>query len=252
MNQPLVSIITPSFQQADWLETCMLSVLNQTYPNIEYIVIDGGSTDGSKEIIERYAHKLSYWHSKKDTGQANALNIGYQKAKGTFIAFLNADDVLEHWAVETIIRVHEVNPEFGVIYGKCKTIDQQGNLIAKGQGEQIRFEGLVRKGMLPAIFQPACFFNSAYLRPDYFVNEKYEFAFDYELILHLANQKTILFVNRDLASYRVHENSKTAKHTYAANKEKLAIQQAYNPENWIKWKWLSLKNLIAKLSGKIH
>ncbi len=252
MSQPLVSIITPSFQQAAWLETCMLSVLNQTYSNIEYIVIDGESTDGSKDIIERYAPKLKYWHSKKDAGQVNALNIGYQKAKGDFIAFLNADDVLEPWAVETIIRVHEVNPEFGVIYGKCKTIDQLGNLITEGQGEQIRFEGLVRKGMLPAMFQPACFFNKAYLRPDYFVNEKYQFAFDYELILHLANQKTILFVNRDLASYRVHEKSKTALNAFAATKEKLAIQQLYNPENWLKWKWLSFKNLLAKLTGKIH
>jgi glycosyltransferase involved in cell wall biosynthesis len=252
MSQPLVSIITPSFQQAAWLETCMLSVLNQTYPNIEYIVIDGGSTDGSKEIIERFASKLKYWHSKKDTGQANALNIAYQKAKGDFIGFLNADDVLEPWAVETIMRVHEVNPEFGIVYGKCKTIDQEGNIIAEGQGEQIRFEGLIRSGMLPAMFQPACFFNRAYLRPDFFVNEKYQFAFDYELILHLANQKTIMFVNRDLASYRVHEKSKTALNTFAATKEKITIQQLYNPENWLKWKWLSLKNLLAKLTGSIH
>lgn len=252
MSQPLVSIITPSFQQATWLETCILSVLNQTYSNIEYIVIDGGSTDGSKEIIQKYASKLSYWQSEKDGGQANALNIGFKKAKGQFIAFLNADDVLEPWAVETIIRVHEVNPEFGVIYGKCKTIDQNGNLLHEGQGQQIRFEGLIQNGMLPAMFQPACFFNRNYLRPDYFVSEKYKFAFDYELVLYLANQKTILFVNRDLASYRVHNKSKTALNTFAASKEKLAIQQLYSPEKVFKWKWMGFKNNLAKLTGKIH
>jgi glycosyltransferase involved in cell wall biosynthesis len=252
MSNPLVSIITPCFQQAKWLETCMLSVLNQSYSNIEYIVIDGGSTDGSKEIIQKYANRLTYWQSQKDAGQANALNIAYKKAKGKFIAFINADDVLEPWAVETIIRVNEVNPEFGVIYGKCKTIDTDGAIVEEGKGEQIRFEGLVSKGMLPAMYQPACFFNREYLRPDFFVNEKYKFAFDYELVLHLANQKTILFVNRDLASYRVHAESKTALNTYAANKEKIAIQQLYSPEKFLKWKWLAIKNQLAKLLGKIH
>jgi len=252
MSQPLVSIITPSYQQASWLEACILSVLNQTYTNIEYIIIDGGSTDGSTDIIQKYAHQLSYWQSEKDEGQANALNIGYKRAKGQFIAFLNADDLLEPWAVETIIRVHEVNPDFGIIYGKCKTIDKDGNQLIEGQGEQIRFEGLANKGMLPSMFQPTCFFNRAFLRPDFFVNDKYKFAFDYELVLFITNQKTILFVNRDLASYRVHEKSKTALNTYEANKEKLAIQQLYSPNKLLKWKGKAIKNYTAKLLGKIH
>jgi glycosyltransferase involved in cell wall biosynthesis len=251
MSKPLVSIITPSFQQAKWLESCINSVLNQTYENIEYIIIDGGSTDGSKEIIEKYSDKLSFWQSKKDNGQANAINIGYKKAKGEIIAYLNADDLLEPWAVETIIRVFEVNKEFAIIYGKCKTIDENNNLIKEAEGHQLRFDGLLAEGMLPGMYQPACFFNKTYLDPEFMVDETYKNAFDYELILNLSSQKTILFVNKDIAAYRIHNNSKSNLNKIEAYKEKLSIQEKYGKSDFFKWKWKRLKLTVAEKTGKI-
>ncbi|MFY8021383.1 MAG: glycosyltransferase family 2 protein [Bacteroidia bacterium] len=251
MSKPLVSIITPSFQQAKWLESCIQSVLNQTYENVEYIIIDGGSTDGSKEIIEKYADQLAYWQSQKDNGQANAINIGYKKAKGEIIAYLNADDLLEPWAVETIVRVFEVNKEFAIIYGKCKTIDENSQLVKEAEGFQLRFEGLLADGMLPGMYQPACFFNKSYLDPFYMVDETYQNAFDYDLILNLSSQKTILFVNKDLAAYRIHNNSKSNLNKIDAYKEKLSIQEKYGKSDFFKWKWKRLKLAVAEKTGKI-
>ncbi|MCG9881498.1 MAG: glycosyltransferase [Bacteroidia bacterium] len=251
MSQPLVSIITPSYNQGVWLEETILSVLNQTYPNIEYIIIDGGSSDNSKEIIEKYSDKLAYWQCKKDGGQANALNIGYQKAKGDIIAYLNADDLLDPKAVETIIHAYEVNQEFSIYYGKCKTIDSDGNLIEEGNGTQVYFSELASHGMLPYMYQPACFFNRAYLNRDTFVDESLNYAFDYELILFLASSKTILFLNRDVASYRVHTQSKSYLYKIDAYKEKLKIQEKYDTKNFFKVKWNRLKLAIAEKTGKI-
>jgi len=249
MQQPLISIITPSFNQAQWLEDCIKSVINQTYKNFEYIIIDGGSTDGSKEIIEKFADKLKYWQSKPDSGQANALNIGYKYCTGKIIAYLNADDILEKDAMETVIRAYEVNPEYAIYYGRCKTIDLDGNLIKEGQGEQVRFDYLLKTGMLPHIYQPACFFNKLFLNRNFFVNEQYNLAFDYELILSLAQQKSTLFLNRDFASYRVHNLSKSHKLAAEAYKEKLAIQQKFSKGDFILWQWRKLKFTIAEKTG---
>lgn len=251
MSQPLVSIITPSFNQAEWIEQTIQSVLAQTYTNIEYIVIDGGSTDGSKEIIEKYSAKLTYWQSEKDGGQAKALNIGYKKAKGNLIAYLNADDLLMPNAVEGIVNAYEVNQEFSIYYGKCLTIDAHGNVLTEGQGNQIRFDDLAKNGMLPNMYQPACFFNRNYINREFFVDTKYEYAFDFDLILFLSSSQTILFLNRDVASYRVHDYSKSHLNKIEAYKEKLSIQEKYSRKDFLLIKWKRVKLAIAEKTGKI-
>ncbi|MCE2741181.1 MAG: glycosyltransferase [Sphingobacteriales bacterium] len=251
MNEPLVSIITPSFNQGKWLEETILSVLNQSYPHIEYIIIDGGSTDNSKQIIEKYAGQLTYWQSQPDGGQADALNIGFKKAKGDIIAYLNADDLLEPKAVEGIIHAYEVNQEFSIYYGKCKTIDAQGKLLEEGNGNQVYFKDLAKDGMLPNMYQPACFFNRAYLRRDSFVDSSLKYAFDYELILFLASTKSILFLNRDMASYRVHTESKSYLYKIDAYKEKLGLQEKYSAKNYLLIKWKRIKLALAEKTGKI-
>lgn len=251
MNKPLVSIITPSYNQGKWLEETILSVLNQTYSNIEYIVIDGGSTDQSKLIIEKYANRLTYWQCEPDGGQAAALNIGFKKAKGDVIAYLNADDLLEPNAVEGIINAYEVNQEFSIYYGKCKTIDAEGKLLEEGNGNQVYFNDLAAEGMLPNMYQPACFFNREFLNRDTFVDSSLNYAFDYELILYLSSTKSILFLNRDVASYRVHTESKSYLYKIEAYKEKLHLQEKYDTKNFLRIKWKRLKLALAQKTGHI-
>src|SRR5712664_2616221 len=107
---PRISIVTPSFNQASYLEAALKSVLDQNYPNLEYIVVDGGSTDGSVEIIQRYADRLTYWVSQPDRGQMDALNKGFRRTTGEIMAWLNSDDMLCSWALQTVGHIFQDLP----------------------------------------------------------------------------------------------------------------------------------------------
>src|SRR5262245_19170175 len=123
---PRISVITPSFNQAEFIETTILSILQQNYPNLEYLVIDGGSSDGSIEIIQKYQRHLAYWVSEKDRGQAHAINKGLQRATGELIAFLNSDDF---YLEDTLARVADRymrHPGVDLWHGRCRIVDQRG------------------------------------------------------------------------------------------------------------------------------
>ena len=116
-STPLVSIVTPSYNQAQFLERTILSVISQDYPCIEYIVMDGGSTDGSVNILEKYSQKITFWVSEKDKGQSDAINKGWRMAKGEYCCYLNSDDMLAPSAISKIVSTFEKNPNAGVVYG---------------------------------------------------------------------------------------------------------------------------------------
>src|ERR1044071_7135932 len=111
MKQPKISIVTTSFNQAEWLEQCMRSVLDQNYPELEYFVMDGGSTDGSVDIIRKYADRLTGWVSEPDRGHMHALNKGFARATGDVLAWLNSDDKYCPWAFNVVGRIFSVLPE---------------------------------------------------------------------------------------------------------------------------------------------
>src|SRR6266540_1724223 len=125
-TQPKVSIITPSFNQGQFLEESIRSVLEQDYPSIEYIIVDGGSRDNSVEIIQKYQHRLTWWVSEKDKGHADALNKGFSHATGEILAWLNSDDIYFPDAVLEAVSVIKAHPHVGMVYGAAELIDDSG------------------------------------------------------------------------------------------------------------------------------
>src|SRR5262245_42806391 len=123
---PLISIVTPSYNQAPYLEATLRSVLDQNYPRLEYIVIDGASTDGSPEIIRRYADRLTYWVSEPDRGQAEAINKGLARCSGDLVNWLNSDDVLAPGALQAVAHAWQSQRQPSIIYGFAKYINEEG------------------------------------------------------------------------------------------------------------------------------
>src|SRR5262245_58143275 len=148
MNQndpPLVSIVTPSFNQARYIEATMRSVLSQDYPRIEYLIVDGGSNDGTVEIINKYGGRLAWWVSEKDQGKADAINKGFGRAGGQILAWLNSDDTYEPGAVSAAVKYLLEHPDVGMVYGDCNFINDDGRVIGKFGSAQTDYR-LLRRG----------------------------------------------------------------------------------------------------------
>ena len=206
--QPLVSIITPSFNQAQYLEQTIQSVVEQDYPNLELIVMDGGSTDGSKAIIEKYAPRLSYWQSQKDGGQTDAINQGFTRAKGEVLAWLNSDDLLYPDAVSKAVEALRRYPQAVMVYGNCDLVNGQGKFIKRFPAAQTDL-GKLRQGYVHIPQQAAFFLAEAWkkvgpLDPSFF------FAMDYDLWTRLAKLGPLQYIDAEpWAAFRLHGDSKS-------------------------------------------
>ena len=129
MNYPKISVITPSYNQAQFLERTIKSIIEQDYPNLEYIVCDGGSNDGSVEIIKKYKDKITWWCSEKDKGQSDAINKGFKRATGDIVCWINSDDVLLKGALMEYARMYNENPECSVYMAQTMRIDDNDNIL---------------------------------------------------------------------------------------------------------------------------
>lgn len=246
MNKfPLVSIITPSYNQAQYIEQTILSVLAQSYTNFEFIIIDGGSTDGSVDIIKRYEKHLAYWVSEKDEGQTHAVNKGIQKSSGEIIAYINSDDLYEKDALQNIVDLYVEDPTAAVYYGMCCTINESGTIVKAYEGGPTSFAFLQSHSMLPYIYQPACFFNAkvATRRPLFI--EKY--CIDYEVLLHLSEKHSFKFTPKHIAQYRIHALTRTTLEQDLIYLDKLKIQLRYGAGLYVRWNLA--KYYIKRLSG---
>jgi glycosyltransferase involved in cell wall biosynthesis len=207
-RQPLVSIVTPSFNQGRYLEQTMLSVLQQDYPNIEYIVIDGGSMDNSLEIIQRYSSRLGYWISEHDRGQTDALNKGFARAHGEILAWLNSDDMYSPGAVRAAVSFLQENPRIGLVYGDLDFIDESDRTIGRFNAAQTDLRKL-RRGFVH-IPQPSAFFRAAYWQQVGPLDPSYFFAMDYDLWVRLAGVTNLKYLpGKPWAKFRLHSNAKT-------------------------------------------
>lgn len=205
--KPLVSIITPSFNQAAFLEETIRSVLGQDYPNLEYIIVDGGSSDGSVEIIQRYAQRLGWWISEGDQGQTDAINKGFAHARGEILAWLNSDDTYLPGAIEEAVDYLESQPEVGMVYGDANLIDQDGQVIGQFPARQTDYRRL-RQGYVH-IPQQAAFFRASLWKQVGPLDPTFYFAMDYDLWVRLAKLAPIHYITRTWANFRLHQTGKS-------------------------------------------
>lgn len=226
---PTVSVITPSFNQADYLEDTIRSVLSQDYPEVEYMVIDGGSRDGSQEIIQKYAPALTWWISEADEGQADAINKGLGRARGEIVAWLNSDDLYLPGAISSAVKALRQNPKAGMVYGDAITIDGQGRPL-----KFLRFPdwGLQELMGFRIICQPSVFMRRSVLEQVGFLDPSYDFMLDHHLWLRIGLTAPIQHIPEVLAAARHHPAAKNVSHAvkFAQETQRLLEWMNINPE----------------------
>jgi len=205
---PLVSIVTPSFNQARFLEGTIQSVLAQDYPRLEYMIVDGGSTDGSLDIIQKYARRLAWWVSEPDRGQTDALNKGFSHAQGEVLTWLNSDDAYLPGAIREAVDVLQAHPEAGMVYGDANLVDESGKVLGRFPASQTDYYRL-RKGYVH-IPQQAAFFRASLWRQVGPLDPTFFFAMDYDLWVRLAKISALRYTPRLWANFRLHGRGKTA------------------------------------------
>jgi glycosyltransferase involved in cell wall biosynthesis len=221
----LVSIVTPSYNQAPYLEQTIRSVLGQDYPHLEYLVIDGGSTDSSVDIIKKYAKPLEsgsllpsfrqqaaglqrtidYWVSEKDRGQAEAINKGFARAKGEILAWLNSDDYYLPGTVSAVVKAFEENPDIVMAYGDMLAVDGNGQTINILKYKQLSLEDLL---CFQIIGQPSVFFRRTAFEKTGPLETTFHFMLDHHLWIRLAQQGPILHVPQTWSAARYHPAAK--------------------------------------------
>jgi glycosyltransferase involved in cell wall biosynthesis len=208
---PLVSIITPSFNQARYLEATIQSVLEQDYPRIEYIIIDGGSTDGSVDVIRKYEGRLASWVSEKDHGQTDAINKGFARAKGDILAWINSDDTYNPGAVGAAVKYLMGHPDVGMAYSDCNYIDEEGHVIGTFPAAQTDLLRL-RRGYVH-IPQQTMFFRAKYWQQVGPLDPSFYFAMDYDLWTRMAALTSFKYLpGQTWANFRIHRSGKTTSH----------------------------------------
>jgi len=205
---PKISVVTPSYNQGAFLEQTIRSVLEQNYPNLEYIVIDGGSTDGSVDIIKKYADRLAYWVSEKDKGQSDALNKGFKRATGDIVAWLNSDDMHLPGALETVAKTFVDNPDVDFVFGDKLAVDENGNILRYERHTHFSFTAFVVIGS--TLSQCATFWKRALFEKYGYIDDGLQYSMDYEFFCRIGAHINAKHIRKYLAKFRWHTSSKSS------------------------------------------
>lgn len=205
MPLPLVTIVTPSYNQAEFLESTIQSVLAQDYPNLEYFIVDGGSTDGSLDVIHSYADQLSWWISEPDQGQADAINKGLRRARGEVVAWLNSDDLYLPGAIYEAAMALQADPDIGLVFGDAITIDPQGQPLNKLAFADWELSDLMR---FRIICQPAVFMRHNALEKAGLLSEDFHLMLDHHLWMRIAGVSQVRHTSKLWAAARHHPAAK--------------------------------------------
>ena len=237
-DAPLVSIITPSFNQAAFLEQTIRSVLEQDYPNIEYWVIDGGSTDNSVEIIKQYAPRLAGWPSEKDKGQADGINKGLAKATGEIIGWLNSDDLYYPGAIAGAVEDFRLHPEASFVFSDVESIDEHGNAFNLMRYDDWKLPDLMT---FHIIGQPGVFMRRAVLEQAGYLDLNYNYLLDVQLWLRMAAIAEPYYAPEEVwAAARIHSDAKNIAHAKDFGAEAFRLA-----------KWLCEDQRFYPLSSKL-
>lgn len=235
-NLPLVSIVTPSYNQAQYLEQTIQSVLQQDYPRLEYFVVDGASTDGSVGIIEKYAGRLAWWVSEADKGQAEAINKGLQRARGEIVAWLNSDDTYLPGAIQAAVAALEANPDAGLVYGDVLAVDGRGRPTKRLRYANFELVDLLQ---FHIIGQPAVFMRRGILEQAGYLNDAFHMLLDHQLWIRMARLARMVYVPQLWATARFHEQAKN-----------LAQAPRFGQEAYLVLDWAQTQPDLAELMAR--
>ncbi len=228
---PKISIVTPSYNQAGFIEETILSVLDQNYPNLEYWVFDGGSTDGTVEILRKYEGRL-HWVSRKDRGQSDALNQGFRQARGEILAYLNSDDRYEPGALLKVGDFMRSHPKAYWLTGKCRIIDANGIEIRQPitlyKNFWLFFRNYKILLILDYVSQPATFWHREVIQKIGIFDESVHFSMDYDYSLRAGQFYKLWVIDDYLASFRIHPAAKSDQIIDYFNAD-YAMAQRYAP-----------------------
>ncbi len=242
IDLPLVSVVIPSYNQARFLEFTIRSILEQDYSHVELILVDGGSSDGSVEIIRRYSDRFSWWVSEKDKGHADALNKGFSHAKGEILAWLNSDDTYYPCAISDAVASLQAHAEAGMVYGDADLTNENGKVIGRFASRQTDYQRLLRGSV--HIPQATTFFRASLWRQVGPLSLSLFFAFDYDLWVRLARVSTLLYVPHAWATFRLHGEGKSILNDDRCYPDMLKV---YARERGSGLSWLFLRSKIRML-----
>jgi glycosyltransferase involved in cell wall biosynthesis len=239
MNLPLVTIVTPSFNQGNYVEATIKSVLNQTYPLIEYIFVDGGSTDQTMNIVEKYKYRIDVIIHEKDQGQADAINKGFKLAKGELVGWLNSDDIIYPQCIERIVDKYKYNPKGAVFYiPNLDWINETGKIIAQREVIIKDRNFLLNTNYL--LIQPGSFYSKKLVEKVNYLDINNHYCMDLALWLDLLKFGPIFHIdsNEPMAAFRMYAGTKTdtGRIKFLMNIKKVLLQKGA--------KWYS-RNIIV-------
>jgi glycosyltransferase involved in cell wall biosynthesis len=227
---PKISIVTPSYNQAEFLERTILSILNQNYPNLEYIIIDGNSSDESVKIIEKYQKYLTYWVSEPDKGQADALNKGFRKATGDLVAWQNSDDVYLMGALKKIAQEWKQRRGVDIFFGNIYLINKEDNILKEMRFIPFSVDHLIVYDW--NLSSQAVFWKRSVFDIGGFLEDSYEVLFDWDWFIRLGLLKLkFSFIKNFLGAYRIHDKSKLS---IILRDERKALKKEIKEKNRVK------------------